>query len=135
MTFGSTYSLERWLDEVDDLALAATAAPAGQEAAYVQAMTILMRLRPAVGGAPGLCPRRERELSGYVDAGACAQAALGLVPERSCVMTSRADAGYHCASVRLDGQGSEATSVGNSFALALVGALALSFVEKGVPVL
>lgn len=129
---GTGYSLERWLDEVDDLALAATAAPAGQEAAYVQALTILMRLRPSVGPGPGLCPRRERETNGYVDAGAYASAALGLVPESSSVMTSQADAGYHCATVRLHGQRAEATSIGATFALALVGALALSLVEQAM---
>jgi len=132
---GNGYSLERWLDEVDDLALAATAAPAGQEAAYVQALAILMRMRPGFGSAPALCPRRERRLNDLVDAGACASAALGLVPESSSVMTSQADEGFHCASVRLDGQRAEATSIGATFALALVGALALSLVEQALVVL
>ncbi|KHK90566.1 hypothetical protein [Novosphingobium malaysiense] len=121
--------LNEWLAEVDNLALSSTAANAEAQAGYVRAMGVLMRMRPEGLAGERLSPDREADVMRNVSMGAFESAALGLLPSDARMMTSSPGPGRHLATVRLFGQRGESTSSGSTFALALVGALALSVVD------
>lgn len=118
-----------WLAEADNLALSSTIAPPSGQAGHLRAMGVLLELRPAALGGPGVCATGRTDLMQSVTNGAFESAALRLVPHNAKLMTSTPGHGRHLATVRLAGQRSESTSTGSTFALALVSALALSIVD------
>lgn len=124
-------TVARWIEQVDGLAVASAMARPEREAAFVQALGILMRMRPDGAGGPMLCPTREAELLGLVDAGACESAVLKLVPDQSGILTSRSAAGHHKATVNRGHPCGETTSVGSTLALAVVSAVAMNVVDAG----
>ncbi|SFG34931.1 hypothetical protein SAMN05518801_11845 [Novosphingobium sp. CF614] len=123
------HRFSEWLTEVDNIALSSTVAAPDAQAGYVRAMGVLMRLRPQGLGGAAMCPSREVEVMRSVAAGAFESAALRLLPGDARIMTSTPGPGRHLATVRLRGQHRESTSSGSTFALALIGALALSMVD------
>ncbi|MCJ2183994.1 hypothetical protein MTR62_15015 [Novosphingobium sp. 1949] len=126
---GSNNETKRWLSQVDELGLAAGNAAAHEQDAFIFAMGQLLRLCPGRFRQGALSAGQEQAIFGYLRLGAYADAALALLPERAGVMTSNSGRVLFCASVRLEGQEHEATATASTFALALVSALALSFVE------
>lgn len=127
-----------WLAEVDNLALSSTVASPKAQAGYIRAMAVLLDLRPRALGGAGLCAARYANLMQNVGNGAFESAVLHLLPHTARIMTSTPGPGRHLATVRLEGQRRESTSSGSTFALALVGAFALSIVDlhherTGVP--
>ena len=125
----SVPAIADWLTEADNLALSSTVAPPHAQAGHLRAMGVLLERRPNVLGGPGLCSARRTDLMQSVTSGAFESAALRLLPHNAKLMTSTPGQGRHLATVRLEGQRCESTSTGNTFALALVGALALSIVD------
>ena len=121
----------RWISELDDLALAASAAPPETEEGYLRKMAVLLRECPQGFDSLELCNERLVSLGARLSVGASESAALALLPGDAGIMTSRGGTGTHFASVVLGGKSQETTSVGSSFALALVSALALSIVDLG----
>ena len=125
-----TRCIAEWLVEVDNIALSSTVAAPDFEAAHLRAMGVLMRLRPLGMEDTGMEAGREAEVTRNLNAGAFESAALRLLPDNACLMTSTPGPGRHLATVQLAGQQRESTSSGSTFALALVGALALSIVDR-----
>lgn len=118
-----------WLAEMDNLALSSTVASPKAQGGYVRAMAVLLNVLPEALGGTGLYPARHTNLMQNVGNGAFESAVLHLLPHTARIMTSTPGLGRHLATVRLEGQRSESTSSGSTFALALVGALALSIVD------
>ena len=129
-----TEALDRWLSRVDDLALSSTAAHPREESSYLEWLDQLIDERPAGANVYGLCrsPRRSQRAARrpWRDGG---DAAIDMLPDEAGFMISRAAPDTHIASVLLEGQGRESTSMGRSLALAMVGAVALSLVESHGP--
>lgn len=123
------YRTADWLSEVDNIALSSTVATPDAQGGHVRAMGVLMGMRPQRLGGPDLYPALQAEVMRNVTVGAFESAALRLLPIDARVMTSTPGPGRYLATVRLDGQRCESTSSGSTFALALVGALALSIVD------
>ncbi len=125
----SARCIDEWLTEVDNLALSSTAASADAQAGHVRAMGVLMRMRPEGLDGEHMSPEMEADVMRSVSMGAFESAALRLLPSDARMMTSSPGEGRHLATVRLGGQYGESTSTGSTFALALIGALALSIVD------
>lgn len=123
------HCIAEWFSEVDNIALSSTVAAADAQAGYVRAMGFLLGMCPEELGETGLCRVLQAEVMQNVAMGAFETAALRLLPASARFMTSTPGPGRYLATVRLDGQCCESTSSGSTFALALVGALALSMVD------
>ena len=121
--------MAEWLSEVDNIALSSTVASEEDQAGFLRALAMLMRLRPEDLGGASMTIEREIEVMRSVASCAFETAALRLLPGDARVMTSSPGVGRHMATVRLGGQERESTSWGSTFALAVVSALALSMVE------
>lgn len=124
------YCLTEWLSEVDNIALSSTAAAPDAQAGYVRAMGVLLGMRPKGVAGVRLGSTLRAEVMRDVTFGAFETAALRLLPDDARLMTSTPGPGRYLATVRLDGQCCESTSSGSTFALAVVGALALSIVDR-----
>lgn len=126
---GCTTNTSRWLEQVDELAMGATSAQPSEQDAYIFAMEQMLRLCPGHLREAKLRADQYDQIYAFVRLGAYADAALALLPERAGVMTSHVGNVMFCASIRLEGQQRETTATASTFALAIVSALALSFVE------
>ena len=125
----SPHCIAEWLTEVDNIALSSTVAAPENQAGYVRAMGVLMRMRPDGLGGAGMSAASEADVMRSVAMGAFETAVMRLLPDDARIMTSTPGPGHHMATVRLNGQRRESTSSGGTFALALVSALALSMVD------
>lgn len=119
-----------WLSEVDNIALSSTIAEPVTQGGYLRAMGFLISSQPPELGGVGMTPAGQSDIMQNVMMGAYETAAMRLLPSDAQVMTSSPGEGRYLATVRLHGQQCESTSSGNTFALALVSALALSIVDR-----
>lgn len=126
---GCNVTTSQWLAQADELAMAATSADPAHQDAYIFAMGTMLRRPPRHLAGVELSAAQEECMCHFLRQGAHADAAMALVPERSGVMISRAGSQMSCASIRLEGQDNETTATGQSFALAVVSALAQSCVD------
>ncbi|MBT0669443.1 hypothetical protein HT136_13820 [Novosphingobium profundi] len=126
---GCKVTISEWLAQVDELGMAATQAEPDQQDAYIFAMGRMLSHCPGDFAHARLSDSQDERICAFVGKGAYADAALALLPARSGLMTSCVGQLMACASVRLEGQVGETTATGQTFALAIVSALALSFLD------
>lgn len=116
--------LQAWQDELAELAIDCGCAKREQEAVLLRAAHALLEQAPLgwrghFAGGPSLAT-----IDLLTAAGGANAAALALVEGRCCYMLSHGPQGRHIATVAVEGLAEEASSGGESAALALVGALA-----------
>lgn len=119
-----------WRSQFEDLALTASAAPAASERTLIESLLGLLASMPMRAQSIGYREPNPRELLPLLDANGSASAILLMLPAQSGLMTSRGTEGCHIASVILRTSPEESTSVGHTFALAVVGAFALAVADS-----
>lgn len=116
--------LNDWTGALSAFAASCDAAARTQEASRIRAARAVLSTAPAASSfCPELLPSRER-LEAMIATGAGESAALALMTPGTGVLLSKAGDGAAMASVALPGQGSDVSAVGETLALALLGALA-----------
>ncbi|HEY6870526.1 MAG TPA: hypothetical protein VI199_12295 [Novosphingobium sp.] len=119
-----------WCEKLGELATGCAAAFIEDEADRVWTLRDLLARAPEPALVVGLqVPPRDR-FENLIEAGACAAAVMAMIDGAAGYLLSRGSAGLHAASIYLPDAMEEVTAVGDSAALALVGAIAQALVDR-----
>lgn len=130
-TFTPEDEARAWRRGSAELALACAGSVAAEEPARLRELSVLLATAPT-GLAHGLIQPEPRELESLAATGAALVVALRLIEGADgAYLLSCGGAGGHMASVALPGAEEEVTASGDTAALAMIGALALSLADAG----
>lgn len=118
-----------WLDALERLVITSCAAPPEKEAVCLGLLLNLLHGAPELALFADLAlPSRQAE-SLLTDNQACSSIALSLLEGHCSFMISKSAEQLYIASVMLPNSEEETTASGSTFALALIGAIALAVVD------
>lgn len=119
-----------WCDRLGDLATLCAGSFADEEAERVHALHDLLAHAPDPGLIVGLELPAPDHFACLMAAPACAAAVLTMFGPSAGYLLSRGATGLHAASVYLPEAAEDVTAIGDSAALALVGAIAQALVDR-----
>lgn len=119
-----------WCEQLGELATACAAAFADEEAECARALRDLLATAPEPALILGLRVPPRHQFEHMLAANACAGAVLAMFDGAAGYLLSRGAAGLHAASVYLPDAAEDVTAIGDSAALALVGAIAQALVDR-----
>lgn len=120
-----------WFQQLEDLALVASASPAPQQQACIETLLRLLAMAPARTRLLGYVAPDPKLLFALITAAAWESAAYIFLPSTAGYMASRDGNEHHIVSIVLQGANTESTSSGSTLALAMVSAFALAIVDQG----
>lgn len=119
-----------WCEQLGELANGCAGAAVDEEADRARALRELLALAPDPALILGLRIPPRDEFETLIAAGSCAAAVLAMIDGAAGYLLSRGAAGLHAASVYLPDAAEDVTAIGDSAALALVGAIAQALVDR-----
>lgn len=129
---GSGLGPADWSQQLEDLALVASASPAPQQQTCMEDLLHLLAMAPARTRLFGYVPPDSKRLLALFAAQAWESASLSFLPATAGHMTSHDGSSNHVVSIVLPGAAAESTSSGATLALAVVSAFALAIVDLGI---
>ncbi len=119
-----------WCERLADLATACAGSFAEEEAERVRDLRELLAEAPEPSLIRGLIVPGSEQVESLIAAQASAAAVLAMFGPNAGYLLSRGATGLHAASAYLPGANAEVTAIGDSLALALVGAVAQALVDR-----